>query len=226
MVMETLWPWLAVAAAGALHGLNPATGWAFAGWAARAGGRSRVLVILAPIALGHVLSLIVVAAAVPLALQLGVEFDARLPQGLAAGLLLALAVHYWRARWHGRPCAAGVGRGGVALWSFIVGTAHGAGWMLVPALVPLCAGDMPAREITATGSLGLALAAVGVHLVAMLSTTAAMAAGARPILDAAFQRLVGRREPLLSPTPRNEGNLDERPLHRWLRLRRRPLRHP
>lgn len=28
--MASLWPWLAVAGVGALHGLNPATGWMFA----------------------------------------------------------------------------------------------------------------------------------------------------------------------------------------------------
>ena len=28
--MDSLWPWLAVAGMGALHGLNPATGWLLA----------------------------------------------------------------------------------------------------------------------------------------------------------------------------------------------------
>ena len=56
-------------------------------------------------------------------------------------------------------------------------TAHGAGLMLVPALVPLCLADNPAREITASGSLLLALAAVGVHTAAMLVTTGVIATG-------------------------------------------------
>jgi hypothetical protein len=56
-------------------------------------------------------------------------------------------------------------------------TAHGAGMMLVPALVPLCLSSGPAREITASGSLALALAAVGLHTAAMLATTSLIATG-------------------------------------------------
>ena len=53
-------------------------------------------------------------------------------------------------------------------------TVHGAGLMLVPALVPICMSGTPAREITASGSIVLGLAAVGVHLAAMLVTTGAI----------------------------------------------------
>ena len=60
------------------------------------------------------------------------------------------------------------GHAGIALWSFLMTTAHGAGLMLVPALVPLCASDGPVREISASGSLVMALAAVAVHTAAML----------------------------------------------------------
>jgi hypothetical protein len=49
--------------------------------------------------------------------------------------------------------------------------------MLVPALIPLCMADTPAREITASGSLSLALAAVGVHTAAMLAVTGVIATG-------------------------------------------------
>lgn len=60
----------------------------------------------------------------------------------------------------------------------MMSTAHGAGLMLVPALIPLCMGDAPAaREITASGSLMLALAAVGVHTAAMLGVTGVIATG-------------------------------------------------
>ena len=44
--------------------------------------------------------------------------------------------------------------------------------VLVPALVPLCGSDMPAREIVATGSLVLAGTALALHLAAALTTTA------------------------------------------------------
>jgi hypothetical protein len=66
---------------------------------------------------------------------------------------------------------------GIALWSFLMATAHGAGLMLLPALVSLCLAGNPAREITASGSLLLALAAVGVHTAAMLVTTGVIATG-------------------------------------------------
>ena len=72
----------------------------------------------------------------------------------------------------------------MALWSFMMSTAHGAGLMLVPALVPLCMGDAPARGITASESLALALAAVGVHTAAMLAVIGVIAAGVRRGFDA------------------------------------------
>jgi hypothetical protein len=173
-----LWPWLAVAAMGALHGLNPATGWAFGACYAHAEGRAPTLRLLVPVAVGHGASLVTVAAAVPAALQLGLQFDPLLPQGVAAGLLFLLALRHFGFRAHRAPWQPAA-RTGLALWSFMIGTAHGAGWMLVPALASVCGSDLPAREITASGSLALGLAAVGVHMAAMLATTAAMAAFAR-----------------------------------------------
>jgi hypothetical protein len=158
--MSSLWPWLAVAGAGALHGLNPASGWVLAaawGWHAR--DRAQARKALLPIAAGHLVSVALVAAAV----ALGIGMDRMALQALA-GLLLALVagVHL-----KGRP-ATGAALG---LWSFMMSTAHGAGLMLVPALIPLCMADTPARAITASGSLLLALAAVAVHMAAMLTVT-------------------------------------------------------
>jgi hypothetical protein len=143
---------------------------------------------LAPIALGHLASVAVVAVAVPVALQLGLAFHPLVFQGMAAALLLALAARHLHAPDLRSACAPWA-RTGVALWSFIVGTANGAGWMLVPALASVCGGDGAAREITASGSLALALAAVGVHMAAMLATTAAVAGAARLGTGAAVQWL-------------------------------------
>ncbi len=187
--MATLWPWLAVAGLGALHGLSPATGWMFA---AACGVRARngapVRRALLPIAIGHAASVAVVAGAV----AQGVSMDRGLFQDLAGALLVGAAC--WRGlRGAGRctpirapicsPTRTQAGHAGIALWSFLMATAHGAGLMLVPALMPLCLNGDPAREITASGSLLLALAAVGVHTAAMLVTTGAVAAGvARGVL--------------------------------------------
>ncbi len=154
-----LWPWLAVAAAGALHGLNPGTGWGLATLCGRGDAR-RSLRTLAPLAAGHAVSVALVAGLVAL-----VGVLPRGPMLVAAGVVLAAAVALC---WRGHRTR----QAGVALWSFGMATAHGAGLMLVPALVPLCLSASPAREITASGSLMLALAAVAVHLAALLATTA------------------------------------------------------
>ena len=61
-----------------------------------------------------------------------------------------------------------------ALWSFLMATAHGAGLMLWPALMPLCLpaarARRPAVPVASRRSLG-----VGVHTLAMLAVTAAIA---------------------------------------------------
>jgi len=61
---------------------------------------------------------------------------------------------------------------GLALWSFVMASAHGAGLMLVPVLLPLCASAAPASTLTADGAASLALLAIGVHTAAMLAAIA------------------------------------------------------
>ncbi|MFL9877072.1 hypothetical protein PQR63_01660 [Herbaspirillum rhizosphaerae] len=168
--MSTLWPWLAVAGAGALHGLNPCTGWIFAAaWGWRSRDRMRTLRALVPLALGHAVSVALVAGAV----ALGVGMD-DITWKTAAGVLLAMLVWVTARRLSGRKnklVRRPATHAGLALWSCMMSTLHGAGLMLVPALVPLCLSNSPAREITASGSLLLALAAVSVHMAAMLAVT-------------------------------------------------------
>ncbi|HEV7575444.1 MAG TPA: hypothetical protein VGO85_05335, partial [Caldimonas sp.] len=162
--MASFWPWLAVAGVGALHGLNPATGWLLAAaWGVRSRDRGQALRALVPIGVGHAASIALVAGAV----VLGLALDRVVLQAMAGGLLLvAASVHLWRRA--APRLRAPAGQAGLALWSFMMATAHGAGLMLVPALMPLCLGAASARQITASGSLLLALAAVAVHGAAML----------------------------------------------------------
>ena len=188
--MADLWPWLAVAGLGALHGLSPANGWMFAAaCGVRTGSSAQARRALLPIALGHAASVAVVAALV----TQGLALDRLLFQSLAGALLVAAASYRlvrsaepWTPRCGDAPRRAQpsvarfherAGHAGIALWSFLMASAHGAGLMLVPALVPLCVSDGPARQITAAGSLVLALAAVVVHTAAMLLTTGAIATG-------------------------------------------------
>jgi hypothetical protein len=173
--MLDLWPWLAVAGLGALHGLSPANGWMFAaacGVGAGSGAHARRALL--PIAIGHFASVAVVACVV----AQGMALDRALFQSLAGALLVGAASYrLLRGAEPWTPIGATAGRAGIALWSFLMATAHGAGLMLVPALVPLCLGDGPARAITASGSLLLAIAAVVVHTAAMLLTTGVIASG-------------------------------------------------
>ena len=166
--MSSLWPWLTAAGLGALHGLNPANGWMLAAaWGLHRRDRAQARRALVPIALGHAASVALVAATV----ALGLSMDLGALQGLALGLLVALALVHLSRR---RALRSTAGHAGMALWSFTMSTAHGAGLMLVPALVPLCTADAP---VSASGSLALALAAVGIHTAAMLAVSGVIAAG-------------------------------------------------
>jgi hypothetical protein len=169
----TYWLWISIAGMGALHGLNPANGWMFAAaWGVRDGAHARRALL--PIAIGHFASVAIVAGA----FAQGMAMDRALVQLFAGALLIGVA-SYRLLRGAGRcsPISTHAGHTGVALWSFLMATAHGAGLMLVPALASMCLAGNPAREITASGSLVLALGAVGVHTAAMLVTTGVVAAG-------------------------------------------------
>jgi len=161
--MTSLWPWLAVAGAGALHGLNPCSGWVLAAARGlRSGQAPQPLAALWPIALGHAASVAAVAALV----TISGTMDALPLLAAGAGLCGALLLLFKR-------------RGGLMASAFVTATLHGSGLMLVPAFIPLCLSASPTREITASGSLLLALAAVAVHMAAMLAVTAGMAWAAR-----------------------------------------------
>src|SRR6478672_7918793 len=63
--MNSNWQWLALIGLGAYHGINPAMGWLFAvGLGLQENSRRAVLAALMPIALGHALSIGIVAALV------------------------------------------------------------------------------------------------------------------------------------------------------------------
>ncbi len=171
--MADLWPWLVVAGLGALHGLNPAGGWPLAAaWGVRSRDRTQALRALLPIAAGHLVSMALVGAAV----VWGLAMDRVVLQVLAGGLFTVAVIINLSGRMP-QVARAPAGHAGLALWSFMMSTAHGAGLMLVPALVPLCAGVAPVLELTGSGPLALALAAAGIHMAAMLAVTGMLAIG-------------------------------------------------
>lgn len=185
--MTEFWPWLSLAGLGAFHGLNPAMGWLFAvALGQHRQSRGVVLLSLLPIALGHAISIAAVVAAVVI---LGAVIDQRAIR-LGGGVLLIAWAIYHAIYGHRHRVRVGMqtGMAGLALWSFLMATAHGAGLMLVPVLIPLCLAATPAREITAAGSLPVSLAAIGVHTLAMLSVTGLIAVIVFEWLGLAFLR--------------------------------------
>jgi hypothetical protein len=179
--------WLVLAGLGAFHGLNPAMGWLFAvALGMHRKSRRVVWLSLVPIALGHAVSIAVVVFAV---VAVGTVVDQSLLEVMAGALLLGWAA-YHAVYGHRHRVRVGMqtGLAGLGLWSFLMATSHGAGLMLVPVLIPLCLAATPARELTAEGSLPVALAAIGVHMAAMLGVTAAIATIVFEWLDLGFLR--------------------------------------
>jgi hypothetical protein len=172
--MIELWPWLALAGLGLFHGLNPAMGWLFAVALGLHRNDERIVYIaLLPIAAGHALA---IAAVVALVMVLGAALDPGIIAIGSGALLIGWAL--WHALYHSRHrVRVGMQAGllGLAFWSFLMATAHGAGLMLVPALVPLHAAHMHAGSHLA-GSAAIGLAAVAVHTAAMLLATGVVAA--------------------------------------------------
>ena len=170
-----VWPWLALAGLGAFHGLNPAMGWLFAvALGLHRGGRRTVLAALLPIALGHAVAVLAVVLAV---LAFGVLLDPAIVRRAAGLVLLGWAA--WHALYgHRHRVRFGMttGMAGLAAWSFLMATAHGAGLMLIPFLAPVGAmAGMHSHHGMAASPLGPALAAVAVHSLAMLATTGLVA---------------------------------------------------
>jgi hypothetical protein len=181
-----LWPWLILAGLGAFHGINPAMGWLFA-VALGLHRHSRAVVVgaLAPIAFGHVLSITVVVAAV---LLLGFVVDQQLLRHAAGALLIAWALYHalYGSR-HRVRVGMTAGFAGLAAWSFLMASAHGAGLMLIPVVLPMCLAASPSGELT-TGAVPIAAAAVGVHSLAMLAVTGAVALVVYQWVGVAFLR--------------------------------------
>jgi hypothetical protein len=127
------WTWLALAALGAGHGLNPGMGWLFAVALGMQEGSSRaVWRALSPLALGHALA---VAAAVVAAAVVGRLVPGEVLGWIVGGLLLGLGVVRLIRHRHPRYGGMRVGFRELTTWSFLMATAHGAGLMVLPLLV-------------------------------------------------------------------------------------------
>jgi hypothetical protein len=182
------WPWLALIALGAYHGLNPAMGWLFAvALGLQEGRREAVVKAFWPIALGHAAAVALVVVAV-LGLQIVVPLEVL--KYVGAGALIAFGLYKLIRRKHPRWVGMRVGFRDLTAWSFIMASAHGAGLMLVPVLLKL-SGTMHEMEHQAheahehqghsvhlflTNPEALAdLGAVAVHTLSMFAVMAVVA---------------------------------------------------
>jgi hypothetical protein len=165
--------WLGAAGLGAFHGINPAMGWLFAvALGLYAHSRRVVLLSLVPIAIGHAASVALVLAG---ALTLGSLIDHAYLNRACGVFLIGWGV--WCAlRGHrGQPrVGMRAGFAGLALWSFVMSSAHGAGFMLIPVLLPLCAAAGAPGLASAGHALPIGALALGIHTFAMLAVIAAV----------------------------------------------------
>ena len=165
--------WQAMVLLGAYHGINPGMGWLFAVALGMQHGSARgVWRALPPIALGHAVSVglvLVTAALAGLVIPLGVL------QMLVALTLMTLGLYrLWRHR-HPRCGGMQVGFRDLTVWSFLMASAHGAGFMVLPFVLPAPAAmtaaghDHAAHMAAMHTSVGTASwAAVAIHTLAYL----------------------------------------------------------
>jgi hypothetical protein len=128
------WAYVLLGLLGAYHGLNPAMGWLFAvalGMQERS--RKAVLRSLLPIAIGHECSIVLIAAIV---LGLGLLADSQvLHIGAGVALIVFGVFRFWKPHAHFRWTRMTINRRELGWWSFLMSTAHGAGFMVAPVLI-------------------------------------------------------------------------------------------
>ena len=170
MSLAAVWPWATLALLGVYHGVNPGMGWLFAvGRGLQERRRSAVLGALLPIAVGHELSIVIVVFAVVLTQAFVPPHTVRLVAALA---LVSFGIFTLvRPRAHPRGFGMRVGVLGLATWSFLMSSAHGAGLMVAPVLLGLPVSDQygDLRQLGLTAAL-----AASIHVAAMLTTMAAV----------------------------------------------------
>jgi hypothetical protein len=163
--------WLAVIASGVYHGFNPGMGWPLAVSAGLMERSSRALAVaLGYLAVGHLLAMLV--ALLPFALLATLIQWQREIEIVSSCLVAAFGVLLLVRSRHPRLLAR-IPPTQLALWSFAIAIAHGAGLMLVPIYLGMCrvgaSVDGPAAAGTLIGTnLGVAVVVSVAHATAML----------------------------------------------------------
>ena len=170
---STVWPWVALAALGAAHGINPGMGWLFAvALGLQEGDARAVWRALLPLAAGHALA---IAAVLGAAAALGVVLPGSLLQWGVAILLFAIGVRQLVRHRHPRYGGMRVGMRQLTIWSFLMASAHGAGLMALPVVLAVPASHHGSHAGPAPAEPMLALAGTLVHALGYLAVTAAAA---------------------------------------------------
>jgi len=163
--------WQAMVLLGAYHGINPGMGWLFAVALGLQHGSARsVWRALPPIALGHAVSVGVVVLIAAVA-GLVVPIDV-LRIVVAMALMTLGGYRLWRHR-HPRYGGMQVGFRDLTVWSLLMASGHGAGFMLLPFVMPgsgvlSAAGHDHASHMAAAGA-HIAAMSVAVHTLSYLT---------------------------------------------------------
>jgi hypothetical protein len=163
--------WFAVVCSGVYHGVNPAMGWPLAVSSGLMERRTTALfATLAYLSAGHVLAMFVVI--VPFALLMVLlEWQREIEIG-ASIFIIGFGTFQLTRRRHPRILAR-IPPSRLALWSFAVAIAHGAGLMLVPIYLGLCrSSDLDRTHQAAvalmSADLGTAVVVSIVHAAAII----------------------------------------------------------
>ncbi|GKQ55058.1 hypothetical protein [Bradyrhizobium sp. Ce-3] len=166
-----IWLWLAIIASGLYHGINPGMGWPLAVSAGLMDKSPRaVLGALLPLSAGHLAAMLLVL--LPFALLIALVEWQRPIQVAAAIIVIGFGLMRLVDRRHPRALAR-IPPTRLALWSFAVAIAHGAGLMLLPIYLGLCAASSAHDGHTAAArmidqNLAMALLVALIHTAAML----------------------------------------------------------
>ncbi len=172
--MAHAWGWSTLFLLGAYHGINPGMGWLFAVALGMQEKSARAVVrSLVPIALGHAMA---IGAVVLLAGLLQIVLPLQYLKIVVAAALLALGLYKIVRSRHFGWGGMRVGFRELAIWSFLMASAHGAGLMVLPIVLGL--NSAPAAHHLHANSVQdptTGILATLVHTLGYLTVTAAVA---------------------------------------------------
>ena len=172
--------WWAVVVSGLYHGLNPGMGWPLAVSSALMERKpSSLYKALLALSGGHLLAMAAILLPFSMLFFL-VDWQREIQIG-AAALVITLGIYLLINRKHPRFLAR-VPPSKIGLWSFLVAFAHGAGLMLVPIYLGICAtidtnAGHAAADTLISGNISVAIAVAILHTVAMTAAGGLLAVG-------------------------------------------------